>query len=189
MKKIFLILLLATISFIYAQSFTSYEDAMQSNASIYIKEIAHQIAMELDKSKSDDLIKSKTMVILSIVDIDNYKHTSDLSKRITENLISEMQKIGYRILDYKATNAIIMDNKGEYLFSRALKDLKKERKVTYALSGTYTRYRDSMTINCRIINIQSSIVVATASVSIPKAVLKHIEKRKQPANDWFASKR
>ncbi len=187
MKNLFLAVLFNSfifISLVNGESLGYYNDSMQNNVSKHLKDIAHHIAKQLDKSKNSDYIKTRTLAILSIVDIEDYKRTSDLGKRISENLIYEMQISGYKVLDYKATNSITIDDKGEYLFSRAIKDLKKQRKVTYALSGTYTRYRDSLSINCRIIDITTSIVVATANLSIPKNILRKIDKKKS-RNDWY----
>jgi len=180
MKNLFLTILINSfflISTLYGESFDNYNTATQNNVSKHLKDISYTIAKQLNKSKNSDYIKTKTLAILSIVDIEDYKRTSDLGKRISENLIYEMQTAGFKVLDYKATNSITIDNKGEYLFSRAIKDLKKQRKVTYALSGTYTRYRDSLSINCRIIDITTSIVVATANLSIPRYILKKIDKK------------
>jgi len=187
MKNLFLAVLFNSfifISLVNGESLGYYNDSMQNNVSKHLKDIAHHIAKQLDKSENSDYIKTRTLAILSIVDIEDYKRTSDLGKRISENLIYEMQISGYKVLDYKATNSITIDDKGEYLFSRAIKDLKKQRKVTYALSGTYTRYRDSLSINCRIIDITTSIVVATANLSIPKSILRKIDKKKN-SNDWY----
>jgi len=187
MKNLFLAVLFHSfifISLVNGESLGYYNDSMQNNVSKHLKDIAHHIAKQLDKSENSDYIKTRTLAILSIVDIEDYKRTSDLGKRISENLIYEMQISGYKVLDYKATNSITIDDKGEYLFSRAIKDLKKQRKVTYALSGTYTRYRDSLSINCRIIDITTSIVVATANLSIPKNILRKIDKKKS-RNDWY----
>jgi len=187
MKNLFLALFLNTLVLIptvYGENLSYYNDSTQNNVSKHLKDIAHHIAQQLNKSKNSDYIKTRTLAILSIVDIEDFKRTSDLGKRISENLIYEMQISGYKVLDYKATNSITIDDKGEYLFSRAIKDLKKQRKVTYALSGTYTRYRDSLSINCRIIDITTSIVVATANLSIPKSILRKIDKKKS-RNDWY----
>jgi len=187
MKKIslFIISSILSVSILNSKSLSIYDSSRQNNVSKYFKDISHAIAQQLNKSPNSAYIKTKTLAILSIVDIENLKKTSDLGKRISENLIYEMQTAGYKVLDYKATSSITIDAKGEYLFSRAIKDLKKQRRVTYALSGTYTRYRDSLSINCRIIDITSSIVVATANLSIPRSILRKIDKKKNATNDWY----
>ena len=183
MKNILLTLIM-TISILSGYESNSFNNRSQNNSSKYIKEISYSLAKQLNQSGYSRYIKTKTLVILSIVELKNYKKTSELGKRISEDLIYNMQNFGYKILDYKASNSIVIDKNGEYLFSRAMKDLKKQRNVTYALSGTYTRYRDSLAINCRIIDIKTSIVVATASLTIPRYILQKIDKKKKQ-NNWF----
>ena len=184
MKKLFLsFILIFYTNILTAESFRLNEG--QDTASQYIEAIANSIALKLSNNRNSNIIKSKTLVILSIVDINNYKKTSQLGRRLSEELIHTMELHGYKILDYKATGAITIDKNGEYLFSRAINDLKKQRRITYALSGTYTRYADSLSINCRIIDIKTSIVVSTAKLSIPRTILRRIEKKRTINDPWF----
>jgi len=186
MKKLFLFFILIFYTTILpAESFGINEG--RDNASRYIEAIANSIASKLSNDRNSNAIKAKTLVILSIVDINNYKRTSQLGRRLSEELIHAMESYGYKILDYKASDAISIDKSGEYLFSRAMKDLKGQRRITYALSGTYTRYADSLSINCRIIDIKTSIVVSTAKISIPRAILRKIEKKRTNTDPWFSN--
>jgi len=186
MRKLFLfVIFICYTNILTAESFSI--DEGEDTASQYIEAIADSIALKLSNNKNSNTIKAKTLVILSIVDINNYKKTSRLGRRLSEELIHSMELYGYKILDYKATGAITIDKNGEYLFSRAINDLKKQRRITYALSGTYTRYADSLSINCRIINIKTSIVASTAKVSIPRDILRRIEKKRTNIDPWFAT--
>lgn len=182
MKKLFLIFSL--IFYIEALFGESLYNNGREDASQYTEAIAKAIAIQLSNNKNSNIIKTKTLVILSIVDMNNFQKTSQLGKRISESLIHSMEMYGYKILDYKATDAIKIDKNGEYLFSRAIKDLKKQRRITYALSGTYIRYPDSLSINCRIIDIKTSIVVSTAQISIPKNILRKIDRKSKETNPW-----
>jgi len=184
MKKLFLFFILTVYTAMLSAETLNLKEN-QDNASQYIDAIANSLALQFSNNRNSKTVKQKTLVILSIVDINNFKKTSQLGKRISEELIHSMEMYGYKILDYKATDAIVIDKDGEYLFSRAMKDLKKQRRITYALSGTYARYPDSLSINCRIINIETSIVVATAQISIPKDILRKIERKKSNTNPWF----
>jgi TolB-like protein len=175
MKKIGTALLFLVILFnnLSAESIKHNENG--KNSSMYVREIALTIAEQFNKDKISEYIKNKTLVILSIVNINNFKQASNFGRYISEDLIHAMKIKGFNILDYKATNSIYMNRNGEYIFSRDLRNLKKERNITYALSGTYTIYKDSVTINCRIIDISSGIVVSTAQITVPKTVLKRMD--------------
>jgi len=175
MKKIgIVVLLIMSFNFSFGESI-KYYNKNGKNSSKYVREIALSIADQFNKDKVSQFIKSKTLVILSIVNINNYRQASNFGRYISEDLIHAMKVNGFNILDYKATSSILMNKKGEYLFSRELKNLKKERNITYALSGTYTIYKDSVTINCRIIDISSGIVVSTAQITVPKMILKKMD--------------
>jgi len=175
MKKIGItILLIVSFSFSFGESI-KHHNGNEKSSSKYVSEIAVSIANQFNIDKSSQFVKKRTLVILSIVNINNYKQASNFGRYISEDLIHAMRMNGFSILDYKAANSIIMNKDGEYLFSRELKNIKKERNLTYALSGTYTVYKDSITINCRIIDISSGVVVSTAQVTVPKMALKKID--------------
>ena len=160
------------------------ENIQRVNVAGYLNTIASSIAEQLGQNKDFTKMQETPMAILSIVDMNDFKKTSPAAKRISENLIHEMQVRGYKVIDYKAMNQIEIDKNGEYVFSRAMKDLKNQRVATCALSGTYAKYKDGMVINCRIIDIKTSIVLSTAQVFVPRKVLRKIE-RVHKKNTWF----
>jgi len=174
-KKSYLLVIsiYALCNLLFAESIQHYNN--EKSSSLYVSEIAQSIANQFNLDKNSNAIKKKTLVILSIVNINNYRQASNFGRYISEDLIHAMKINGFRVLDYKVANSIIMNRNGEYLFSRELKDLKKKRNLTYALSGTYTIYKDSVTINCRIVDISSGIVVSTAQVTVPKKLLRKMD--------------
>ena len=89
MKSIFFIIFINSFLFMsvsYGDNFNYYSDFSQNNVSKHLKDIAHHIAQQLNKSKNNEYIKTKTLAILSIVDIENLKKTSDLGKRIEDRI-------------------------------------------------------------------------------------------------------
>lgn len=192
MNKIFIILSLLT-SLVYAGDFSyksnvkTYQDNVgRVNVAGYVNRIASSIAEQLGQNKNFDNFEETPIAIMSIVDMNDFKKTSPIAKRISENLIHEMHVRGYKVVDYKAMCKIEIDKNGDYVFSRAIKDLQNQRTIVYALSGTYTNYKDGMAINIRIIDIKTSIVLSTAQVFVPKKVLKSINKM-YTKNTWFAN--
>lgn len=174
-------------NFEYKSSVQTYNDAIgKTNVAGYINRITSSIAEQLSQNKNFYDIKETPLAIMSIVDMNDFKKTSPITKKLSENLIHEMHVRGYKVVDYKAMSNIEIDESGDYLFSRAIKDLKNQRLISYALSGTYSEYREGMVINCRIIDIESSIVLSTAQVFIPKRILK--KNKKKSVNSWYAKK-
>lgn len=196
MKKIFLGFIISSSflasllnggDFSYVNNVKTYQSNVgRVNVAGYVNIIASSIAEQLGQNKNFDNFEDTPIAIMSIVDMNNFKKTSPIAKRISENLIHEMHVRGYKVIDYKAMCTIEIDKNGDYLFSRAIKDLQNQRTITYALSGTYTNYKDGMAVNIRIIDIKSSIVLSTAQVFVPKKVLKSVNKI-YTKSTWFSS--
>ena len=87
-----------------------------------------------------------------------------------------MQVRGYKVIDFKMMQKIKIDKKGDFLFSRDVEKLRKTLNINYALTGTYTEYKDGTVINARIINLKTQIVLSTGQVFIPKQTLRRISR-------------
>ena len=190
-KSFILLIFLASLvysgDFSYQNNVKTYNDNVgRVNVAGYVNRIASSIAEQLGQNKNFDNIEDTPIAIMSIVDMNDFKKTSPIAKRISENLIHEMHVRGYKVIDYKAMCKIEIDKNGDYVFSRAIADLQNQRTIVYALSGTYTNYKDGMAINIRIIDIKTSVVLSTAQVFVPKKVLKSIN-RMYTKNTWFSS--
>jgi len=191
MRTLLISLFIVSISFggdfSYQSNVKTYKDNVgRVNVAGYVNRIASSIAQQLGQNKNFDNFEDTPIAIMSVVDMNDFKKTSPIAKRISENLIHEMHVRGYKVVDYKAMCKIEIDANGDYVFSRAMKDLQNQRTIVYALSGTYTNYKDGMAINIRIIDIKTSVVLSTAQVFVPKKVLKSIDKM-YTKNTWFSS--
>ena len=174
-------------NFSYASKVKTYQDNVgKVNVAGYVNRIASSIAEQLGQNKNFDNFENTPIAIMSIVDMNDFKKTTPVAKRISENLIHELHVRGYKVVDYKAMSQIEIDTNGDYVFSRAIKDLQNQRTIVYALSGTYTNYKDGMAVNVRVLDIKTSIVLSTAQVFVPKKVLKSIDKL-YTKNTWFAT--
>ena len=173
--------------FSYQSKVKTYQDNVgKVNVAGYVNRIASSIAEQLGQNKNFDNFENTPIAIMSIVDMNDFKKTTPVAKRISENLIHELHVRGYKVVDYKAMSQIEIDTNGDYVFSRAIKDLQNQRTIVYALSGTYTNYKDGMAVNVRVLDIKTSIVLSTAQVFVPKKVLKSIDKL-YTKNTWFSS--
>ena len=132
------------------------------------------LADQLSQNKDFANISNSKLAITSFVNIENLRETSKLGNLISEHLIHDMQIRGYRVVDYKTMPDIEIGQKGDFVFSRAVDSLKKDITLNYILSGTYTFYIDGVSINARIIDIQTNVVVSTAQAFIPKYDLKYL---------------
>ena len=145
--------------------------ASSSNVAGYFNQIASAIADQLGQNKNFHNIKDTPIAITSIVNIEDLKKSDKFGNSISEILIHEMQVRGYKVIDFKIMKNIRIDKKGDYAFSRSLEELKKEQKINFVLSGTYTQYSDGIAVNCRIVDIKTNIVQSTAQVFVPGGLI------------------
>jgi len=176
-KKTILIMALATyaisVDFLSNSSVTLPSSSGYSNAG-RINQTVRFLADQLSQNKDFANISDSKIAITSFVDIENLKETNKIGNLISEHLIHDMQIRGYKVVDYKAMPDIEIGSNGDYAFSRSVKNLRKDISLNYILTGTYAFYADGISLNARIIDVQTSIVVSTAQAFIPKYDLQYI---------------
>ena len=155
----------------YAKKVQLMEFGTNANAAGYVNQIVSAIADQLGQNKDFANIKKTPIAITSIVNIENLQKTDKFGNVIAENLIHEMQVRGYRVIDYKTMPSIKVGKNGDFIFSRIVSELRKEQKINYVLSGTYTKYRTGIAVNCRIIDVSTNVVKSTAQVFVPTGLI------------------
>jgi TolB-like protein len=157
---------------------SNYNDAGQVN------QIVSDLSEQLTMNKNFANIKDPIIAITSFVCLDNFKATTRLSNILSENLIHEMQVRGYKVVDFKMMTNIKVDKDGDFLLSRDIEELRNSLELNYALTGTYTDYKDGTVINARIINLNTLVVLSTAQAFIPKYTTRRITRRKYEIADF-----
>lgn len=127
------------------------------------------LADQLFRNKSS--IIDKPIIVTSFQNLDNLSETDLLGRLIAEALIHEMHVRNIKVIDYRFQDKLVISDKGEFALSRNIKDIKKEVRADFILTGTYTILRDGNTkvyfINARLIDINTSEIVSTGQVLIP----------------------
>ncbi|MBL4829720.1 MAG: hypothetical protein JKY55_07525 [Aliivibrio sp.] len=123
---------------------------------------------------TDQLVTSNTgmssqtpIAITSFVDLQQVDQTNWLGNSVTEGFMYQLQRRGFKVIDYKTTGNIRVTSKGDFAFSRDWKDLVQEQEVDYVLTGTMLRQDGGVWINARVIGMQTRVVVASAQGFLP----------------------
>lgn len=122
-------------------------------------------------SNSEYIKHENPLAITSFVMLDTLEDTNWLGNQIAESFVHQMHERGFKVIEFKNTGTIKVTPRGDYIFSRNWKELKKLHQIDYVLTGTMSRQDDGVTINTRIIGMRSDVVVATAEGFIPSAAL------------------
>lgn len=125
-------------------------------------------------SLTEDLVQSNTSVtartpiaVTSFVDLQDMDTTNWLGNSVSEGLIHQFQRRGFKVVDFKTTGTIQVTRQGDFAFSRDWKDLAQEQEIQYVLTGTMLRQEGGVLVNARVVGMQSRIVVATAQGFLP----------------------
>jgi TolB-like protein len=126
-----------------------------------IIEISNQLLLNIPNRYK----KNNKFVITTFVDLNNFDKTSKFARIISESLIDEMHKRRFNIIDYRTQQAISIDNKGEFILTRDVRNIRDEIPESLLLVGTYTKLSPKkVLVNARIINNFTSSVLSTAKI-------------------------
>jgi TolB-like protein len=113
----------------------------------------------------------KPMAIASFVDIETLNTSSRLGMALAESFITQMQKQGCKVIDFKLRNAIQVTSDGDFVFSRNFNQLKDDLAIDYVLSGTMQAMNDGVQIHARLVEISSKVVIGSAQRFLPESML------------------
>lgn len=112
------------------------------------------------------------IAVTSFVDFDaSLNNSNQLGNQIAESMLHQLQKFGYGVIDFKTRDAISINNRGDFVFSRDIDELAKKRIASHVLAGTLMYRRNGVEVNARIINVDTKQVIATSQKIIPNYVL------------------
>lgn len=114
---------------------------------------------------------SNTYIVTSFTNLDRLGDTTALGRLIAENLMHGLQIHKWQILEVRLTKGIDINADGEFSLSRDISKLKDEYKISGIVTGTYSVAEGNLTINARVINVDTGIVVSTGQTYIPAAWL------------------
>lgn len=124
------------------------------------------LADQLDKNSVANKL-TKTYVITSFTNLDKLGDTTALGRLISENLMHGLQVHKWQIFEIRLTKGIDVNAAGEFSLSRDVNKLKEEYKISGVVTGTFSVAEGNLTINARVIDIDTGIVVSSAQTYIP----------------------
>lgn len=124
------------------------------------------LADQLDKNAVANSL-SNTYIVTSFTNLDKLGDTTALGRLISENLMHGLQVHKWQIFEVRLTKGIDVNAAGEFSLSRDVNKLKDEYKISGVVTGTYSVAEGNLTINARVIDINSGIVISSAQTYIP----------------------
>ena len=153
------------------------------NLAGYINLLSSELAKQLDANILDPSIKLEHIKIMKILDLNTQKE-SLTTKRITQNLIHEMQIRGFNILVKESKLKVNLDTKPVKTFFKNEDHKKQLNIIQYYIDGKSIVYNDGVVINCKLVDCNNNTVKSTAQIFIPNQIINYIRK-KNMGDGWF----
>ncbi|PKH92552.1 MULTISPECIES: FlgO family outer membrane protein [unclassified Pseudoalteromonas] len=136
----------------------------------YVEQMALDLVDTLEFES--DTNANINIAVTTLVDLDSsLTKSNQLGNQISETLIHQLQKFGYGVVDFKTTQTIDVNSRGDFAFSRDIEKLSEEQMASHVLAGTLIYRHDAVVVNTRVINAHTKKIVASSRKLIPIYVL------------------
>ncbi|MEM5513043.1 FlgO family outer membrane protein [Pseudoalteromonas sp. AS84] len=136
----------------------------------YVEQMALDLVDTLEFES--DTNANINIAVTTLVDLDSsLTKSNQLGNQISETLIHQLQKFGYGVVDFKTTQTIDVNSRGDFAFSRDIEKLSEDQMASHVLAGTLIYRSDAVVVNTRVINAHTKKIVASSRKLIPIYVL------------------
>lgn len=155
MKKISLL-----ISFVAVLFISGCNQAIRTAPNMGIA--SHLNATQMNLFGKMAKIKKKTLVFTSLVNVDNFKQSSNFGRLYTDLMMNQLRQEGWNIIDFRGQNIVSQNSLGEFYLNRSKSKLIPKDASVFV--GTYGRYRGGLLLNLRILRLIDNVVLTSSSV-------------------------
>lgn len=156
MKKVLLLLFISLTFVGCSKKKLNYAKTFPSAVEI----VADQLSKEM-RGYGDYKI-----VFTSLVDLNNFKESSNFGRLFSESLMTQLKIRGNQVIEYRGDGIVTKTQKGEFKLNRGRTQTLEKEKIL-VLVGTYSKMDDSVIVNVRIVERESNKLASAASVYIP----------------------
>ena len=115
------------------------------------------------------------IAVSSFVDLKKLTRTSSFGRYLAEQLMTEFQQQGYRVVEIrKSTSIIIQEKRGEYGLSRDTAEINPNVAARTLITGTYTLAGDHILVNAKVLDNKSAVLLSSATMVFPRTKLTNL---------------
>ena len=127
----------------------------------------HQAAKKLI-TQSKGRLEPGHIIAASFANIDNLEESSTFGRIVAQQMASEFTNHGFKIVELLLRNDVyISTGAGEFLLSRAVKNLSTEYDAQVVIVGTYAVGEKNVYVTSKLIRARDSIVLASQDFILP----------------------
>ena len=129
---------------------------------------SYQAAERLLHGSRQTLDKRKPIIVASLVSVANMNRSSNLGRIISEQIASRLTQLGYETRELKFRGSLLIRaGQGQYVLSRALRDISKEQQAQAVIAGVYAVAKTSVYLTLELIRAEDSTIIASYDYRLP----------------------
>ena len=122
------------------------------------------LAQQMQTTTADRGKEGLSVLMTTITPVDNISSGTSFGRLVSEQLMTELNGRGFRVIEARKTNDyIVADKLGEFSLSRDLKKIAAEFSADAILVGTYSRAGKQILINVRLVDLRDSSTLGAGS--------------------------
>jgi TolB-like protein len=134
-----------------------------------------ELAQQLVDNASVKLEKAQVGVTHLVGVTSQYDESSALSQVLSEQLMLELHRRNWNVMDFKTTDFLRVTSNGDFALSRDYLELDEIMPISHVVVGTLSRHRDGIMVNTRLVDINSKKVASVAQVFLPESVVRQLD--------------
>ncbi|TWX67487.1 hypothetical protein ESZ39_13365 [Colwellia sp. C1TZA3] len=146
----------------------------------YVTQLAKQLFLTSDMIRLNKRVAVGTFLPMMDINGKYMPASNALGQQIQESFVTLATQAGMSVIEFKATTAIKIQENQDIMLSRKVSEINSRIKADYYLTGTYSTLEQSITVNVRLIDVNTQKVIAAATDFIPTNVMWSQPKVSQP---------
>jgi len=149
------------------------EELNQAEAfSFAIQQMANSLFAHLSDPDPSGGDLADGIAVSSFVELKKLTRTSSFGRYLAEQLMTEFQQQGYRVVEIRKSTAImIQEKRGEYGLSREMTEISPHVSARTLITGTYTLAGDHILVNAKVLDNKSAALLSSATMVLPRTKL------------------
>jgi len=110
----------------------------------------------------------KTILVASLVNIDDVQTSSTFGRIMAEQIGSRVSQRGYKVIELKLRgNVFVQEQTGELLLSREILEISLSHDAHAVIVGTYAEGKHVVYVTTKLIRASDAVILASHDYSIP----------------------
>ncbi|MFT7005713.1 MAG: TolB-like protein [Colwellia sp.] len=128
------------------------------------KRLANQLYLNITSNNQSANIAVGTFTDLTTLQgSQEFITLKTLGLQLEEGLMTESVQRGFKVIDYRLRENLMVTKDANLMLSRELKFINEHQNINYFLTGTIALRNENILVNARLVNVKSKEIVAAAT--------------------------